>query len=89
MSIQPADDGCHLAESVQEQRFLSDEAPGLPLPDCGAIDCRCRYVHHADRRGSARDRRLGPAAESDESEFWRLRERRVLAGRRQDDLQLA
>jgi hypothetical protein len=36
-------------------RFLSGEAPLLPLPQCGAgSSCPCAYKHHDDRRGQPR-----------------------------------
>ena len=38
------------------RRYLSREAPRLPLPTCDARTCRFRYVHHDDRR-SGFDRR--------------------------------
>jgi hypothetical protein len=89
VSIQPSDEHCQAVGSLQVQRFLSEEAPSLPLADCAAADCRCRYVHHTDRRGGARDRRLGPSNDADALEFWRQRDRRASTGRRQGDLQLA
>jgi hypothetical protein len=33
-----------------KERFLSREAPLLPLAGCTAKYCRCRYVHYEDRR---------------------------------------
>jgi hypothetical protein len=91
VSIVPAEAGCPAAESIKAQRFLSENAPGLPLADCSAVTCRCKYLHYADRRSGARDRRLGPVPveKSDEVEFWSLRSRRVVVGRRQGDLQAA
>jgi len=32
-------------------RYLSTEAPIILLPTCDAKNCRCRYLHHEDRRG--------------------------------------
>lgn len=32
------------------KRYLSSEAPLLPLPGCTASYCQCRYVHYEDRR---------------------------------------
>ena len=40
---------------LETQRFLSSEAPLLPLVGCTETSCQCRYVHYADRRD--RDRR--------------------------------
>jgi hypothetical protein len=89
VSILPADEHCEAVGYLKVQRFLSEEAPGLPLEGCGSSDCQCRYVHYADRRGGARDRRLGPAEDAAALEFWRRRDRRGSTGRRQDDLQPA
>ena len=38
------------------RRFLSGAAPQLPLADCDAAECSCRFRHHDDRR-SNKDRR--------------------------------
>jgi hypothetical protein len=38
-------------------RYLSNEAPSIPLPTCDTQNCRCRYVHFKDRREGF-DRRL-------------------------------
>ena len=86
VSILAAEDCCTAVNSIGIQRFLSEEAPALPLENCGAAECRCRYVHHTDRRSGARDRRLGAHASADEQEFWGQRCRRASAGRRQGDL---
>jgi hypothetical protein len=41
-------------------RYLSREAPPLPLKDCTSPECTCRYEHHEDRRkGPRRARELG------------------------------
>ena len=89
VSIHPAKEGCPAVESLKLQRFLSEEAPALPLAECGAVDCACKYVHHADRRGGARNRRCGTMEQSKESEFWSLRDRRIVLGRRHADRQVA
>jgi hypothetical protein len=41
---------CDAARKLGDKRFLSAEAPPLPLPDCDRGRCECRYVHHEDRR---------------------------------------
>ena len=39
----------------RHQRWLSREAPQLPLPGCTRPDtCRCTYQHHEDRRAGGR-----------------------------------
>jgi hypothetical protein len=41
---------CDAARTLGDKRFLSAEAPPLPLPGCDRGRCECRYVHHEDRR---------------------------------------
>ena len=40
-----------------QRRYLSREAPTLPLPTCNSKACTCRYLHHDDRR-TGKDRRI-------------------------------
>jgi len=47
---------CAAAEELSGQRFLATTATMLPLPECDADDCTCRFEHHKDRR-SGKDRR--------------------------------
>jgi hypothetical protein len=56
VSIRPGEGCCEAANQFGKLRFLSAKAPRLPLPECTAATCNCRYVHFADRR-SGRDRR--------------------------------
>jgi hypothetical protein len=56
VSIYSTSSACEAAKSMQGMRFLSSAAPRLPLPECDALDCKCRFMHHADRRSGA-DRR--------------------------------
>jgi len=51
-------ESCAAAVSQQGHRYLSVDAPELPLPGCDARKCNCRYQRHADRR-DVEDRRLG------------------------------
>jgi hypothetical protein len=48
---------CEPAKQLGAQRFLSKEAPLLPLANCTARSCRCAYVHHEDRRMGGEDQR--------------------------------
>jgi hypothetical protein len=74
---------CALATGLLDVRFLSKDAPHLPLKGCPtAGKCRCSYQHHVDRRISPRRTqdlwspgRAGYAGE----------ERRRQRGRRQGD----
>ena len=46
---------CAASQDASQKRFLSREAPRLPLPDCDRQDkCKCTYKHLADRRGELR-----------------------------------
>jgi hypothetical protein len=46
---------CSAAMGLLGTRFLSKEAPVLPLRHCSmGAECRCSYQHHHDRRGSPR-----------------------------------
>ncbi|HTW75101.1 MAG TPA: hypothetical protein VMD56_09325 [Steroidobacteraceae bacterium] len=73
---------CEQAMALRERRFLSTEAPRLPLSDCPFADqCACVYRHHTDRRA-------GPRRSSDDTGFHSTRahqERRAGRGRRGSD----
>lgn len=57
VSIETVPGCCHFARGLREARFLSADAPILPLPNCTAKErCRCLYKHHEDRRGQLRRR---------------------------------
>lgn len=47
---------CQAAQEMEGRRFLSSAAPRIPLADCDAPECKCRFIHHKDRR-SGDDRR--------------------------------
>jgi hypothetical protein len=74
---------CPEARALQGQRFLSREAPPLPLKGCGSPQCECRYGHYDDRRGQLRRARdAGVAIDGYIGEEQRAHPRR---GRRQTD----
>jgi len=56
VSIKHGTRACAAAQTLAGRRFLSNAAPRLPLPECDAPECSCRFVHHDDRR-SGKDRR--------------------------------
>ncbi len=56
VSIRFATDACEAAKNLESRRFLSSVAPRIPLPDCDAAECKCRFKHHTDRR-AGNDRR--------------------------------
>ncbi len=57
VAIKPCARPCPAALALKGRRFLSAEAPRLPLSDCNEQSCGCVYQHHEDRR-SSHDRRL-------------------------------
>jgi hypothetical protein len=83
VSIVTTQASCHTARALRGMRFLSNEAPHLPLTECCAgATCPCAYKHYADRRGPPRRaeeltglRRPNPGAQ----------ERRQQSGRRSTD----
>ena len=53
---------CHASSQLAGQQFPFEEAPELPLPDCDAEVCHCRFVGLPERRflptrRSGKDRR--------------------------------
>ena len=82
VSIIAGPNACGAAHRFAGHRFLSRQAPRLPLPTCDAFNCQCRFKHHQDRRSGARRRSdigLLPAN-------YAGAERRNMRGRRRDDL---
>lgn len=73
---------CQSVAALDGKRFLSTEAPALPLTDCSAPGaCRCRYHHHTDRREDfRRDTDVGLPERG-----WFGINRRLLSGRRAND----
>jgi hypothetical protein len=83
VSIVPKTASCTAARALRGSRFLSSEAPLLPLPECPTKDtCQCTYKHHADRRA-------GPRRAEENVGLRRPRpaehEHRVKRGRRRTD----
>ena len=55
VSIQPKGASCEAALALRGTRFLSAEAPRLPLAQCTTPkSCACAYKHFPDRRGQPR-----------------------------------
>ncbi len=74
VSISLSKNACAAAEDLSGRRFLATTAPNLPLPECDADECTCRFKHHEDRR-TGKDRRnpfsprvLGSGSSAGESE---------------------
>ena len=64
VAVAPGPNCCVAARKLDGRRFLSRDAPVLPLKDCNRTDCTCRYQHYEDRRrGPRRARDLGVAVD--------------------------
>jgi len=84
VSLQYSSNACDAAKAMTGRRFLSSAAPRLPLPECNALECRCRFTHHDDRR-TGKDRRspFSPARPTESTGTFRA-ERRQRKDRRKD-----
>jgi hypothetical protein len=83
VSILPGASACAAACRFAGQRFLSRQAPRLPLPTCDARTCACRFKHHKDRRaGPRRNSDVGLMAAPPPG---KTKERRQSRGRRAED----
>jgi hypothetical protein len=81
VSVLPCAKACAAAYRFSGQRFLSRQAPRLPLPSCDVAACGCRFKHHKDRRS-------GPRRNSDIGMMmagYSGNERRQIRGRRSTD----
>ena len=81
VSVIPCRGACVAARESSRVRFLSKEAPVLPLSGCPLRVCECRYRHHEDRRRSLR--RTADVVST--NRYWGGRERREARGRRATD----
>jgi len=45
---------CDAAQACKGKRFLSIDAPRLPLAGCDVRRCECKYRHYDDRRAGPR-----------------------------------
>jgi hypothetical protein len=83
VTIAPGPRACVPAQQMRGKRFLSREAPALPLRNCCSAACECRYEHYDDRRESARRARdLGVSIDGYDGSEKRQKARR---GRRTND----
>lgn len=84
VSIKFEANACDAAKTMAGRRFLASAAPRLPLADCNALECRCRFAHHEDRR-SGKDRRSPfSAAKYTDGTGSFAKERRECLDRRKD-----
>jgi hypothetical protein len=83
VSVVTTNASCNEARLLGRERFLSRDAPRLPLPQCGhPQSCPCAYKHHADRR---RDPRRSEELIGIRRGNYVAPERRQLRGRRETD----
>jgi hypothetical protein len=54
VAIVPTAASCAAAQTCKGTRYLACEAPPLPLAECDARRCGCRYAHFDDRRRGPR-----------------------------------
>lgn len=87
VSLQYSSNACDAAKAMTGRRFLSSAAPRLPLPECDALECRCRFAHHSDRR-TGRDRRtpFSPATSGGGTGTFKAERRQKKDRRRNADL---
>jgi len=58
VTVRPCLEACDAVQAMAGERFLSHEAPALPLKNCDQARCECIYRHFSDRRAQG-DRRSG------------------------------
>lgn len=59
VELKLAHDACEEAQKLRGERFLSAEAPMVPLSGCDQ-NCRCKFRHHNDRRQDDRRDSFSP-----------------------------
>ncbi len=79
------EEDCAGVAGLKDKLFLVGDDHRLPVPECTAVRCRCRYVHYPDRRGSEDDRRASFGLEQEMYKFNHDRDRRLSLGRRAED----
>lgn len=84
VSIKFDEKACNAARELFGRRFLASAAPRLPLADCDAAECHCRFAHHSDRRAGKDRRSPFAAAGSGGGTGSFQQERRERTDRRQD-----
>jgi hypothetical protein len=79
VTIAAPENACAAAQACKGKRFLSGDAPSLPLGKCDAKQCQCRYSHYDDRRGDSRrqDRKGAEQQGRDQSNRRQSRGRRA------------
>jgi len=75
VTIRSRTDACPEVRALASTRFIAKEAPRLPLDNCSAPNCLCKYEHYDDRRGSE-NRREAPETTRHEASQRRSRKDR-------------
>ena len=88
VTIHSYKDKCLAAAQVAGKRFLSSEAPSIPLESCTSETCHCVYMHHGDRRTGS-DRRGHHESADGNTARPAQANRRGTRGRRASDLAIA
>ena len=86
VSIHAYGGACEAAKSLVGTRFLTADAPLIPLEGCTAEKCHCIYRHHEDRRSGESDRRKKHEAADELVTSAEFEDRRNARGRRAKDL---
>lgn len=81
--LAPGERACDAVRLLGGRRFLSRDAPSLPLKNCDNAACTCRYEHFDDRRKGAR--RAGEIGVTIEGYVAEERRAPVKRGRRKKD----
>jgi hypothetical protein len=87
VAVAPGNQDCDARQAIDGKRFLSADAPPLPLPGCQQAHCQCHYEHYEDRRvpGSDRRARYGLTEEL-YGHFGETNKRLMPKGRRRSDM---
>lgn len=83
VTIVPGPRVCAAASELRGHRFLSREAPVLPLKKCDSHKCTCRYAHFDDRRKGKR--RANELSVTVEGHVAKERRSSIKRGRRKTD----
>ena len=83
VAINPGQSACRTSQTLKGLRFLSAEAPLLPLASCDSTRCRCTFTHYSDRRRG--DRRNPYRPENHMPRPAGEEDRRLRRGRRSTD----
>ncbi len=85
VSLQFSDSACDAAKDMAGKRILASAAPRIPLSECDAAKCDCRFAHHNDRRRGEDRRGQVPENLLDTRGVYVGKERRYRGDRRDSD----